>query len=82
MNDIINKEVYDDTKLNCGHDFGEVICLGLKKALGTIEIDSELFLRENILNYESNDFVKTKLFEDITNIETKQKTKYFKLSLI
>lgn len=78
LNEIIQNENFQDSKLNCGHDFGEVVCLGLKKALGTKDVDSETFLKENLLNYETGDFISTNIFKSIKKIEVIQKTKYLK----
>ncbi|WP_194976376.1 hypothetical protein [Aquiflexum lacus] len=75
---IIKNEDYENSKLNCGHDFGEVICLGLKKVLGTKEVESEAFLKENILAYEWNNFITTDLYKKIRVLENKCKTNYLR----
>lgn len=78
LNYIIDNENFEYSQLNCGHDFGEVICLGLKKVLGTKDIDSEQFLKENLLNYETSDFITTNIFKSINKIESTQETVYLK----
>ncbi|MEI7486764.1 MAG: hypothetical protein WCJ72_05045 [Chryseobacterium sp.] len=76
---IIKTEDFDSNLLNNGHDFGEIICLGLKKVLGSHDIDSEDFLKECILNYESKDFVSTLMYSDIKNLEKKKKSEFLKI---
>lgn len=76
---ILKNESFDEIKLSSGHDFGEVICLGLKKVLGSKEIDSETFLKECILSYDSSDFKKSKLYSDIKKMQTTKRTKFINL---
>lgn len=81
LKSIIAKENFEQPKLNSGHDFGEIITLGLRKALGTTEIDSDTFLKEAILTYDSSEFSKTSLFKHIKALEVRQSTVYLKSSL-
>lgn len=78
LKSIIKDENYDNSKINSGHDFGEIISLGFKKVLGTIELDSETFLKENILNYDINNFTQTLIFKHIKDCENRQQTTYLK----
>lgn len=78
LNKVISEEDYSYNQINSGHDFGQVICLGLKKVLGTKDIASELFLKESILNYGTEDFKKTDVFKRIKTIEKKKKTLFLK----
>ena len=66
---IITDEKYNFNDVCAGHDFGEVISIGLKKALGSVEVNSETFLKENILAYEAVDFTQTQLYRSIKNKE-------------
>lgn len=76
---ILSNENYENNKVNCGHDFGEVICIGLKKTLGTKDVESEIFLKECILSFDSNDFKKLKMYSDIINVQKKIGTKFLKI---
>lgn len=78
LNIILNNENYENAKLSSGHDFGEIVCVGLKKTLGTKEIDSEIFLKENILSYDSTAFVNTLIYKKIKTREAVQGTQYLK----
>ncbi|TJZ63302.1 hypothetical protein FAZ15_03210 [Sphingobacterium olei] len=78
LGDIL-KEKYEDNIVNSGHDFGEAICLGLKKVLGSKEIDSDTFLRECILGYDSENFFNTEMYSLIKKMEEKQKTNYLRV---
>lgn len=77
--DLKNKESFNYVIFNNGHDFSEIICLGLKKALGSRDVEPELFLKDNILSYESSDFVKTKMYFEIKKLEKTKKTQFLKL---
>ncbi|MFH6944480.1 hypothetical protein [Flavobacterium sp. FlaQc-50] len=81
LTNLIQKESYVNPDLNCGHDFGEIICLGLKKVLGTKEIEGELFLKETLLVYETSDFITTNIFKQIKYLENKQSTEYLRKSI-
>lgn len=72
-------ENFDFNILNNGHDFGEIICLGLKKVLGSQDIESEDFLKDCILNYESKDFVATTMYSAIKLIEKKKKSNFLRI---
>ncbi|KFF02320.1 DUF4435 domain-containing protein [Chryseobacterium luteum] len=81
LNELIKLESknYTDVSLICGHDFGEIAVLGLKKRLGSKSIKGDDFLNECVLNYDSMDFKKTKLYQSIKDIETKTFQTYLKV---
>jgi len=76
---LLESEKFPKDKITNGHDFGEAIILGLKKVLGTKELDSETFLKECILSYDSSDFLKTNIYNKIHSIQKKKKTEFLKL---
>lgn len=75
---LMHLETYHNSKIVNGHDFGEIICLGLKKALGSLNIESDTFLKETILAYDYNDFKQTAMYSEITKVESKYNTEYIK----
>lgn len=79
LKQLIDEENFDDRLLNNGHDFGEIICIGLRRVLGSKDIESDTFLRECILAYDSSRFIETKLFATIKTNEITQETTYLNL---
>lgn len=79
LESLLASEVFAEEKITNGHDFGEAITIGIKKALGSKELDSETFLKECILSYDSTEFLKTNLYKKIYNIQIKKKTKFLKI---
>lgn len=70
---------YEFKHLTNGHDFGEIMALGLKKSLGSNQhIKADIFLKECILNYEYAEFKKTNLYNNIVIFEDKNNIKYLK----
>ncbi|MDV3996913.1 hypothetical protein CMT66_16100 [Elizabethkingia anophelis] len=76
---LLEFEKFPEDKITNGHDFGEAIAIGLKKVLGSKDLDSETFLKECILSYDSTEFIKTKLYKKIQNIQKKKKIEFLKL---
>ncbi|SDF09621.1 hypothetical protein [Epilithonimonas hungarica] len=70
---------YEVTKITNGHDFGEIITLGLKKCLGSNQhIKADNILRDCILNYEYSEFKKTNLYLSIRDTELKYGVAFLK----
>ncbi|RNA63222.1 hypothetical protein D1631_15440 [Chryseobacterium nematophagum] len=81
LNQLIEQEndTYDRNKITNGHDFGEIILVGLKRKLGNNQhIKSDDFLKDCILNYEFVEFQKTKLFQQIKRFEATNTIEYLK----
>ena len=81
LNKLIEEEseTYDKKHITNGHDFGEIILIGLKKKLGNNQhIKSDDFLKDCILTYEFVEFQKTKLFQQIKEFEVINNIEYLK----
>lgn len=81
LNELIQNEEnnYDYRKLTNGHDFGEIILLGLKKVLGNNQhIKADNILKDCVLNYEFSEFKKTNLYTNIKRYQKANNENYLK----
>lgn len=73
-----SKESFDYLLFCNGHDFSELICLSLKKVLGSREVEPESFLKDCILNFDIFNFEKTEMYSKIKELEKIKKTQFLK----
>lgn len=76
---LMETEKYDNKICINGHDFSEAICIGLKKALGSRDVEPESFLKDCILAYDGEDFVKTEMYAKIKKLEYKKHSKFLRV---